>query len=155
MRKETRGQYWLEVLLLGGVTAVRAEAEKIANIVKRIKPDRVHINTATRPPAEDFAYAAAREKLEELAPIFGENAEVIAEYEDRHVRREFAARREDILNMIARRPCTVQDIAAGLGIHVNEAVKHVEELSREGRVEAESRDGVLFYKASAGQRSGR
>ncbi len=155
MRKETRGQYWLEVLLLGGVTAVRSEAEKIAKIVRRIKPDRVHINTATRPSAEDFAYAAAREKLEELAPIFGDNTEVIADYADRHARRESSACSEDVLEMIARRPCTVQDIAAGLGIHLSEAVKCVEELSQAGKLEAESRDGVLFYKTSAEERRGR
>jgi hypothetical protein len=46
------------------------------------------------------------------------------------------------------RPCYVEDIAAGLGLHQNEVVKYVEELSSEGEIEAKPQNQQLYYKAT-------
>jgi len=48
---------------------------------------------------------------------------------------------------LKRRPCSVEDIAAGLGLHRNEVVKYVEELSSEGKIEAKPQNKQLYYKA--------
>jgi len=53
--------------MLAGYTAISAEAQKRAECVRRIAPDRVQLNTVTRPPAEDYAMAVDRQRLEELA----------------------------------------------------------------------------------------
>ena len=64
-RDRYRGQYWLEVFILGGHTAVRAETGKITSCVRRrIRPDRIQLNTVTRPPAEDYAAPVDRHLLE-------------------------------------------------------------------------------------------
>jgi wyosine [tRNA(Phe)-imidazoG37] synthetase (radical SAM superfamily) len=47
LRNEYKGQYWLEVLLLGGVTSTELEIQKLAQCIERISPDRVQINTVT------------------------------------------------------------------------------------------------------------
>ena len=44
-RREFRGQYWLEVFLLDGYTALKFEVAKLAEWVKRIQPDKVQLNT--------------------------------------------------------------------------------------------------------------
>ena len=147
-RQEYGGRYWLEVLLLGGITAVPAEVERIADIARRIGPDRVHLNTATRPPAEKSAIAVQKAELQRLAAAFGGTATVVADYPATAQQGEFAARREDVLNLLRRRPCTVDDIAGGLGLHRNEVVKYVEELSSEGLIEASTSDGRVYYAAT-------
>jgi len=38
-------------------------------------------------------------------------------------------------------------ITAGLGLHRNEAVKYIEELSSRGRIEAKPHNQQLYYKA--------
>jgi DNA-binding transcriptional ArsR family regulator len=53
----------------------------------------------------------------------------------------------DVLALLARRPCTAQDIAGGLSLHVNEVTKHLGQLLREGRIHAERQGGKLFYRA--------
>ena len=146
--KEYSGRYWLEVFLLGGVTGFSAEVEKIANISQQIDPDRVQLNTVTRPPAENFAYPVSKEQMNVFATIFGDRAEVIADYRGTHQQAEFVARREDVLNLLCRRPCTTGDIAKGLGIHPNEVAKYVEQLSIEGLLGRETRNGRVYYKAS-------
>ncbi len=153
--REYTGRCWLEVFLLGGVTAILAEVEKIAGIVRRVDPERVQLNTVTRPPAESFAYSVPQDQMECLAATFGGRAEVIADYQGTHQQREFTAHREDVLGLLRRRPCTVKDIAEGLGLHRNEVVKYVEELAGSRILVTEDSGGEVYYKARAGEeRSG-
>jgi len=152
-RARFTGTCWLEVFLLGGMTAIPAEMKKIGALIERIQPDRVQLNTVTRPPAENFALPVSKEEMEQLAGIVGTGAEVIADFRGTHSRSEFAARREDVLDLLRRRPCTVGDIASGLGMHVNEVVKYLTELREHGAVAAEIQEGRLYYSARQGLES--
>lgn len=150
MRKEFKGQYWLEVLLTGGYTALMAEVKKIAAHVREIKPDKVQLNTVTRPPAENFAMGISRENLEEFAGLFEPLAEVIADFSGIHSAPDFHAAREEVLQLLQRRPCSVEDIADGLGIHRNEAIKHLEQLLSEKRIDQIENHGKTFYRRKRG-----
>jgi len=134
--------------MLAGYTAISAEAQKRAECVRRIAPDRVQLNTVTRPPAEHYAMAADRQRLEELAALFEPTAEVIADSGGIHARPEFAASRKAVLEMTQRRPCSIDDIAEGLAMHRNEAAKYVEDPSAEATVETRVSAGKLYYTAS-------
>jgi len=85
--------------------------------------------------------------LENLAAQLFEHSEVIADYKDVHKKQEFVSQREDVLTLLKRRPCSVEDIAAGLGLHRNEVLKYIEELSSEGKIEVKSGQTQLYYKA--------
>jgi len=61
-------------------------------------------------------------------PFFGSNCEVIADYGKVHSLGEFSSTEENVLELLRLRPCSVDDISAGLGLHRNEAVKYVQEL---------------------------
>ncbi len=149
-RKEYRGEYWLEVLLLAGRTAIDSEVRKIADCAGRIKPDRVQLNTATRPTAENLAATVDRQRLAEAATSFDPPAEVIADYSGARVQTDFEAGRGSVLDMIRRRPCSVQDVADGLGMHRNEVLKHIEELTAGGLLQERTVGGRLLYSARHG-----
>jgi wyosine [tRNA(Phe)-imidazoG37] synthetase (radical SAM superfamily) len=137
---------WLEVLLLKELTSTPAQVEKISRLVGRISPDRVQLNTATRPPSEDYATAASLEELKRAARAFEGRAEVIADRYATQPDEYRRAHREDILNLLMRRPCTLEDVAAGLGLHPNQVAKHLDELVREHVLVCE-RDGErVFYR---------
>jgi len=144
-REDYNGQYWLEVFLLAGHTAIDSEIRKIAGCVERIKPDRVQLNTATRPTAEDYAVMVDRGRLSELAAEFEPLAEVIADYRGVHAQSDFKAGWQNVLEMIRRRPCTLEDIAGGLGMHRNEVIKYIEELEAGGLLTKNASGGTLFY----------
>ena len=137
---------WLEVLLLKAPTATTAQVEKISHLVERINPDRVQLNTATRPPSEDFALALPLEELERAALMFGGRAEVIVDRYAAHHDEYYRARREDILNLLRRRPCTPEDVATGLGLHPNEVAKRLDELVREHALVCERNGEQVFYR---------
>jgi len=145
-RKEFRGQYWLELLLLGGESAAPEHAEKLAAIVRRIRPDRVQLNTVTRPPADADARAASRRELERLLPLFGPRAEIIAEFKGTRQEHEAGAGKSQVLEMLRRHPGTVKDLACGLGISVPQARAHVEALLKEGLLRRRLVHGTAFYQ---------
>jgi len=146
-RQEFRGAYWLEVMVVGGYTATAAQIEKLAACVDRIQPDRVQLNTVTRPPAEKAAAAVSRERLDHFCSLFRPRAEVIADFRGVHQEAEFVASRNEVLDMLQRRPCSVADIASGLGMHENEVIKHLEELRVAGAVESVPGEGKHYYRA--------
>ena len=145
-RNEYTGKYWLEVFLLAGVTTPEIEIKRLKICINSICPDKVQVNTVTRPPAENFAEPVPQKQLNELAAQLYENAEVIADYKNVHKQQDFSARREDVLTLLKRRPCSIEDIAAGLGLHRNEVVKYVEELSSEGKIESKPQNQELYYR---------
>jgi wyosine [tRNA(Phe)-imidazoG37] synthetase (radical SAM superfamily) len=147
-RRAFTGQYWLENFLLGGYTADASELADLAGSVGRIQPDRVQLNTVTRPPAENFAVGVPRARMDEFARLFTPCGEVIADYHNVHEQKDFTASQAEVLNMLRRRPCSIQDIAGGLGMHQNEVVKYTEELMAQGKIVYTLTGGRLFYKIS-------
>ena len=147
LRKSYSGQIWLEVFLINGITANEEEILKIKACVDRIVPEYVQLNTAVRTPVESFVDRVTEEKMEEIAGIFGSSCEIIADYSGVHNLDEFTASREDVLELLKRRPCTIEDISAGLNIHRNETIKYVEELLDKNLIGMERRDDRLLYFA--------
>lgn len=145
-RRGFRGKYWLEVFILKGVTDDEESIRALAELARRIDPDVIQLNTVTRPPAEATAAAVDEASLARFAEVFGPKAEVIAEFR-RPASEGFQAHREDVLDTIRRRPCTLQDVAAGLGLHPNEAVKYVTQLTSEGAIRTEARGDKVYYVA--------
>jgi len=146
-RDEYDGKYWLEVFLLAGVTTPEMEINRLKTCINSICPYKVQGNTVTRPPAENFAGTVPKEQLKTIANQLYKNAEVIADYKSVHKQQDFSARRGDVLTLLKRRPCSIEDIAAGLGLHRNEVVKYIEELSSEGKIESKPHNQQLYYKA--------
>ena len=144
-RREYSGQYWLEVFLVEGVNTTELEIDKLSDCLKQISPDRVQVNTVTRPPAESSTLPVPKDRLEKLALKLDEKAEVIADYQNVHAQKVFTAKRDDVLALLRRRPCSIEDLAQGLGLHRNEVVKYVEDLSQQGRIHTEMQNNQLFY----------
>jgi wyosine [tRNA(Phe)-imidazoG37] synthetase (radical SAM superfamily) len=144
-REGYAGQMWLEILLLDGLTGTAAEVERLAALTALIAPDRIQLNTVVRPPSESLAEPVAGDRLWEFAEYFTPRAEVIAHAAT--ASRTGVAVRADVLTLIARRPCTVDDIAAGLGVHRNAALKAAEALVAEGAAEQRRHQGGAFYAA--------
>jgi wyosine [tRNA(Phe)-imidazoG37] synthetase (radical SAM superfamily) len=146
-RQECCGQYWIEVFLLAGYTSVESEVNKIAECVARIRPDRVQLNTVTRPASRRFAEPVSRDQLARLACLFLPQGEVIADYAHRASETEMSTSDSDVLNLLRRRPCSVQDVVSVFGLHTHEVIKQLENLYHRGLAEpVVGRKGV-YYRA--------
>jgi wyosine [tRNA(Phe)-imidazoG37] synthetase (radical SAM superfamily) len=147
-RKEFSGQIWLEVFLIEGLNTDTAEIDKIKGLIQRISPDKVQLNTAVRPTAEPGVKKVDAEKLGTIASRIGQGCEVVADFPSRHTRKHIDSKAEDILSMLKRRPCSLNDICSGLSIHPDEALKYITELREQGAINSEEKTGKIFFKAS-------
>ncbi len=139
---------WLEVFLLAGVTGLASEVGKIAAIAARIHPDRVQLNTVSRPPGEAFAHPVPAKQMESFASMFDGKVEVICEQAVVESQPPIspAVTDRDILALLSRRPCTAQGVSAGLGLHIAEATKRLQSLTERGYVLPLRKSNGLFYE---------
>jgi wyosine [tRNA(Phe)-imidazoG37] synthetase (radical SAM superfamily) len=147
-RKEFGGQIWLEVFLLEGVNTTAEQIEKIKNIVKKIRPDKVQFNTAVRPTAEPGLEKLSMARLEQIADQLGQGCSVTADFASpatgKHVVEVGA---EKVLSILKRRPCSIDDICTGLGISRSEVLKYISSLESRGVICSQEKGGTIFFKA--------
>jgi len=144
-REGFRGPVWLEVFITGGITDSDDEIARIKALADRIAPERIQLNTTVRTPAERYAKMVNRGKMEEISSFFGRTCEVIADYTKVHEQSEFSSTREDVLELLRLRPCSVDDVSSGLGLHRNETVKYIQELMDKELIWMEERRGKRLY----------
>jgi len=132
--------------LLGGVTSINAEVAKIAKLVRRIRPDKVQLNTVTRPPAEDYAFPVPLAQMKKFCWAFDKKAEVIADYHAPVIEAGGEPDAGDVLALLGRRPCTVKDIAGGLDLHPTQVAKILEHLRAVGQVVEERVGGRVYFR---------
>ena len=145
-RAEFSGQLWLEVFLIDGVNAERGQVEEIAAIAREIAPDRIHLNTAVRPPAEATVRPVAREKLEALCDCFTPRAEVIATFEAAPAEVTGELNADSLVCLIHRHPATAAQLAALAGADAEAVRAALAPLVEEGSLQIEERDGEMWYK---------
>ncbi len=143
-RADFQGKLWIEVFLVPGVNSLRGDVEKIAVLVDAIGPDEIHLNTAVRPPAEEWAIAMPSMGMEALTGLFRPTAKVIAEFpSDKSA--EVVANDATILAMLKRRPCTAEQIAEVFGMHLNEVSKYLGMLLGTGRIQTQGSGKEVYY----------
>jgi wyosine [tRNA(Phe)-imidazoG37] synthetase (radical SAM superfamily) len=147
-REEFAGRIWLEVFLVDDINTDTEQVAKIKGLIERIRPDKIHLNTAVRPTADANVKKVAIEKLHTIAAALGESCEVIADFSARHQLRHAETTPQDVFSMLKRRPCSLRDISAGLGISSSLAVKHLASLQRQGLVESYQKNRTVFFKAT-------
>jgi biotin operon repressor len=173
-REEFAGQIWLEVFLVEGLNTDSGQIGLIKKAIDRIKPDKVHLNTAVRPTAQADIKRVDIEKLEAIAKNLGGNCEVIADFPparygegiSRHDPDAIgpaagnstsssldispngdSEKLETLLSMLKRRPCSLNDICSSLDVHRNQALKYVASLRQQGAIKSFEKDGVTFFKS--------
>jgi wyosine [tRNA(Phe)-imidazoG37] synthetase (radical SAM superfamily) len=146
-RNGFQGMLWIEVFLVPGVNTLRNDLEKIAELVEALNPDEVHLNTAVRPPAEEFALAMPQSEMESLSGLFRPVAKVIAEFSS-DTSAEVMVNEDTILAMLQRRPCTAHQIARVFGMHLNEVSKYLGKLSRTGKICVQGSGSSTYYSAA-------
>lgn len=143
------GLLWLEIFLVDGINANADSVSKLAGLADRIRLDRIQLNTVSRPPTETYARAVPIERMHIYADMFNTKAEVICDTA-RSVKFQSecdAVNEEEISSLLSRRPCTVQDVANGLGLHPAETVKHLHLLNERGLLKTTRRGTAVYYHA--------
>ncbi len=142
-RKEFSGEIWLEVMLVRGIND--SEAEMIAQAADAVGPDRIQLNTVVRPPAEPVS-ALSKEEMQKMLEIFP-GAELIPDW-DWSVPDMI---RDHLLNLLSRRPCTLQEICELARIEESNAIKYCKIMEMDGMLLRRQHCGKLYFAAVGGK----
>ncbi|MFZ5569703.1 MAG: radical SAM protein [Thermodesulfobacteriota bacterium] len=146
LRKEFANQLWLEIFIVPGMNDTAEELAEIRKAVRKINPDTIHLNSLDRPGTEAWVNPLGREKLIEIQEII-EKSEIIhytstSGYKPLHLKNEH----QHIIATLKRRPCTAEDVSRITGVAVNDVQRHLDALSREGRIQKQNMPRGDFYK---------
>jgi wyosine [tRNA(Phe)-imidazoG37] synthetase (radical SAM superfamily) len=70
-RAEYSGQLWMEVMLVRGLNDGDQELEAMADVLRRVRPDRVSLNVPARPAAEAWVAPPDAARLARAAALLG------------------------------------------------------------------------------------
>lgn len=147
-RKLYSGQIWLEIFVVPGLNDTSQELVALKQAIEHIEPDRIQLNTLDRPGPVPSIRAATCQELQDILDFWHlGNTEIIARAPKR---KELLSYRTDvesaILETIARRPCTLQDLSDILGLHPSEINKYLDVLETDNKINAVKQDRGFFYQ---------
>jgi wyosine [tRNA(Phe)-imidazoG37] synthetase (radical SAM superfamily) len=145
-RAEYTGRIWLEVFFCEGFNTDDEQVEKIRAIIEQIGPDKVQLNTAVRPVADESVVCVEPDRLVAIARRLGPNAQVIADFSGTEHTSHIEANAKHILELLRRRPCSVKDICHGLGLNQNEVLKYLSHLGAAGLIVSQPANDTVFFK---------
>ena len=144
LRHRMKGQFWVEVFLVSGVNTDMNALTALSRLVKELHPDRIHINTAVRPAAEEAVTAVTREMLEKASDLLGPAAEIVAAPAKSETPHE-AITSDAVYRLIERHPCSARDLASVFDAASSTVEDCLSELLRGGRIVRIERGGTSFY----------
>jgi len=145
------GEVHLEVMLVDGVNDSETSLRAIADLLRRMRFERLDINTPVRPPVpERGALPCTRDVLERAMALFGPKARPIGTFADARKAparavHSFSDLDKDIRGTLLRRPCTINDIAASLGLHRGDVIASLERLAAAGLIASRQADADTYY----------
>ena len=145
-RSEYAGQIWLEVFFCEGINTTEQAISNLKTRIAQIHPNKVQINTSVRPVVHPEAARVEPEQLEQIAHILGDNTEVIADYSKQVTVNGRTADMNVILETLRRRPCSLEDLSAGLGLPKEQLVPVLDKLAALSRITIEEKNQKKYYK---------
>lgn len=143
-----KGKIWLEVFILPDYNNQPEELDALKEIILKIKPDSVQLNTLDRPGTLSGLRGASQQELQSVLEYWNlENVQIIAAAPNR---KNIQSYRNDIesviMETILRRPCTLDDLVKMVGLHINEINKYLAILEDENKIESVRQVRGIFYQ---------
>lgn len=147
-KKVFKGEYWLEIFLLKDINDNEDELDDIIKIVKKIKPDRIQLITATRRVANEKAKALSDEELKKIKKYFNARCDIeidIPNISENHKVNTRILTEEDIVNFLIRQPDTAYIIAKSFNENERKVKELLDLLIKKNKVREEIVNGVVSY----------
>jgi len=149
-RDEYRGRIWIEVMLIRGINDGEQALTEIADALRKVRPDRVHINLPSRPPAEPGVAPPGDADLKKAAAILGVQAELVQPARGGIDLSVYDDVVDAVIAILGRHPLREAELLRALEDwspgKVEDALR---QLSAGGRVQVVERNGERYWSAAA------
>jgi wyosine [tRNA(Phe)-imidazoG37] synthetase (radical SAM superfamily) len=149
LRNEFPGKIWLEIFIVKGVNDRDEEIAALHRAMRRIKPDKIQLNTLDRPPAYAGVQSADFTDLEKIRDLWSDlPVEIIKRTNHREEILAFSRNLENsLLNTVRRRPLTLADLVALTGKDEIELRQYLDVLEKEKKIKPAIVGQQIFYTA--------
>ena len=120
--EEYTGKVWIEVFIIEGINDSENEINILKNLLTKIKPDIIHLNSLDRIGVEDWVRPASEETLQRIAnalsplpTVIVKRAAATAQQPEQPANITDAQLCQDITALLRRRPSTIQDMMTSFG----------------------------------------
>jgi len=151
-KRSYKGQMWLEILFVEGLNTEKEEIEKLKEVIKKIKPDRVQLNTVDRTPLYEWVKPVSFEKLLEISKILDfpytdivSSREPLKERQGKEHPSSFE-REEIILNLIKESPLSTEEISERLNMGINSVERTLHGLITKKKIKRIEINGKVIYE---------
>jgi wyosine [tRNA(Phe)-imidazoG37] synthetase (radical SAM superfamily) len=147
----TRSEIWLELFIVPGVNDSDESIARFTDIVKQIKPAKVQLNTLDRPGCVDWIKPSAPENtmrfVKALEPFVPVEAVGPFKYKSAALQKavELGELDQAIIELISRRPSTLQDMIEAFGAEESAIKERLGLLLNAGKIQSERRDRGEFF----------
>ena len=148
-RESYTGKFWLETMLIKGMNDSEEALQDLAVAVERIKPDQLHLNVPTRPPAENWIEPADEEGIARAERILGNVAVLVTPKSGVFSIKENGDNLgEEILGVITRHPMSEEQIIESLKHESQEEILDIlRSLEQAGKAQMIVRFNKKFWRS--------
>ncbi len=145
-KKEFAGKYLLEILIVKGLNDNQENIKALKQAIKKIKPDLVQLNTVNRPGPDNSVKPLDRNELNKIAAKLEGPVDVIGNFEKTNRKNRQIVSEFEIISMLQRRPCTIDDVCEALGAETIYAKDIMEKLTKAGKLCKINHTGKIYYQ---------
>lgn len=143
--EEYQGQLWIELMLIDGVNDDDESLGKYSEALKKLKYDRLYINTPVRPPAESFVKAVDHNRMNHAVEVLrGISIDLL---NSKGFHSEIGDHYEAIMSIIKRHPMNQFEIEGFLkSRNCSNFDAILEDLKNDSKVAAINYKGYVTYR---------
>jgi wyosine [tRNA(Phe)-imidazoG37] synthetase (radical SAM superfamily) len=143
------GRYWVEVMLVGGLNDSEEALCDLRAILRRIRPDEVHISQPIRPPAESWVVPTDQDGLMRATALLGDIARIVHPVQGEFDLSGYDDVLDAVVGVITRHPMRQDELVRTLHRWAPERVaRALDRLARQGRAQSLERYGHRFWTAA-------
>ncbi|MCK8603873.1 radical SAM protein [Desulfoferrobacter suflitae] len=148
-RRDYRGQFNLEVLLVAGFNDHPDHLRQLRRFIDQLNPDQVELNTVVRPPAEVTARGLTGAQMRSALQFFPQDkSHIVGRYQSSTAAQLDSELASRVVAMVKIRPCTVSEMAASLGVEAADLAAVLMGLEQENLVERCSFNNVEYVRSA-------
>ncbi len=141
-------EVWLEVFFAEGLNTSNEHIRKLREVLKKLSPDKIQLNTLDRPGCEDWVKPVSQSVLQKIKDQLDlPEVEIIRRYKHRkEIYQYHKFTEETIYNALKRRPLTQEDLTTTLGIDSNELTPYLDIMENEKKIHRMIQNRGVFYQ---------
>lgn len=145
-RENYTNQLWVEIFVVPGLNDNDEEVARLQEALKKINPQRIHLNTLDRPGTEGWVKPASPDLMATIRKAF-HNSDII-EYNLPNASKQAVKNGcpQQILGTLRRRPLTAEDVSRMTGLAFSEVCRQLDLLLEMGEIEKQEMLRGTFYK---------